>query len=49
MLCNNVAREVSFDLLDDGEDGAQKGVRFVELSKIFVIQDAYFLWREQFD
>ena len=40
---------MEFSLLGSGEDGGYNGTGFVEISKIFLIQDIIFLRMEPFD
>ena len=44
-----VAGEMELDSLDDGEDGEHNYVSFVEISKLFAIQDAFFFGTGQID
>ena len=46
---NNGARETKFDLLDDGGDGEHNDFVYVEMYKIFVIQEAVFVGMNSFD
>ena len=40
---------MEFDLLDGGEDDENNGIDFVEISKIFGMQDADFFRLNSFD
>ena len=43
---NNGAWGKNFDLLDGAEDGEQKDIGYVKISKIFERQDTFVFWTE---
>ena len=42
------AQEMEFDSCDDGKGGEPNGVNFVQISKIYVTQESFFLERKLF-